>query len=464
MNSLKKIFSVALSTVFALQLGVCSFGASAKSVADYTIVSPYENVIWSGEGAWGAYKGTIHTHTSYSDAGESLSAMVKEYYNQDYDFLGNADHGITGVEWNKEPDLQLLYSYQPLIGNKFEHLTDEEFEQITNGTYPLYDGTVRNKKMTCVTGGNELNNLSLTKNHVNGYFLPSNVGNGFGGLENEAGYEKAIKFIDDNGGLSHINHPGDWIESNTNPDAVNDQHNIELFGNLILKYDSCLGTEVLNEKNGTTGYDRILWDNLLMYCLPYGKNVIGFSNTDAHSKVTVDSSFSVFMMEENDMAHVKETMQSGAFFGVTRRLRANDKIGPAKDFDVMNSGLPYPMFSGLTVDGHKITASVKDTTTIQWIANGNVISRTTVDPSNPVVTLDLDTIEGAEDFLYVRAEIFGEGGLCVSQALVIDDGSEPLEFKEKELSFFEKLFNKIKGLKISAIVGELVRLIQSKIK
>lgn len=464
MNKFKKIFSVALSAVFAMQLGVCSFGASAKGGADYEIVSPYENVIWSGEGAWGAYKGTIHTHTSYSDAGESLSAMVKEYYNQDYDFLGNADHGITGVEWNKEPDLQLLYSYQPLIGNKFEHLTDEEFEQITTGTYPLYNGTVRNKKMTCVTGGNELNNLSLTKNHVNGYFLPSDVGNGYGGKENEIGYEEAIKFIDENGGLSHINHPGDWIESNTNPDAVNDPANIKLFGDIILKYDSCLGTEVLNEKNGTTGYDRILWDNLLMYCLPYGKSVIGFSNTDAHSKLTVDSSFSVFMMEENDMDHVKETMQSGAFFGVTRRLRANDKIGPAVDFDVMNSGLPYPMFSSLTVNGHKITASVTDTTTIQWIANGNVISKTTIDPSNPVVTLDLDTIEGAEDFLYVRAELFGEGGLCVSQALVIDDGSEPLEFEAEEKSFFEKLFTRIKGLKISAIVGELVRLIQSKIK
>lgn len=457
MKALKKILGVSLAMLFVLQLGFCCIGASAAQ--DYKIVSPYENVVWSGNGAWGAYKGTIHTHTSYSDAGESLSAMVKEYYNQDYDFLANADHGITGVEWNKEPEKQLLYSYQELIGNKFEHLTDEEFAAITNGTYALYDGKIRNKKMTCVVGANELNNLSLTKNHVNGYFLAPDVGNGFGGLENEAGYEKAIKFIDDNGGLSHINHPGDWIESNTNPDAVNDPKNIELFGNLILKYDSCLGTEVLNEKNGTTGYDRILWDNLLMYCLPYGKTVIGFSNTDAHSKKTVDSSFSIFMMPENNVENIKATMQNGAFFAVTRRLRANDTIGPEEDFDVMNKGLPYPMFSSLTVNGHKITATVKDTSMIQWIANGKVISKTAVTSDGASVTLDLDKIEGAEDFLYVRAELFGEGGLCLSQALVIDNGSTPKAFEEEDSSIFANLCNMFKGTKICAIFSELGRLI-----
>lgn len=457
MKSFKKIFSVTLAMLFVMQLGICSVGASAAS--DYKIVSPYADVVWSGKNAWGAYKGTIHTHTSYSDAGESLSAMVKEYYNQDYDFLANADHGITGVEWNKEPEKQVLYSYQELIGNKFEHLTDEEFAAITSGTYALYDGTIRNKKMTCVVGANELNNLSLTKNHVNGYFLAPDVGNGFGGLENEAGYEKAIKFIDDNGGLSHINHPGDWIESNTDPDAVNDPYNIKFFGDLILKYDSCLGTEVLNEKNGTTGYDRILWDNLLMYCLPYGKTVIGFSNTDAHSKKTVDSSFSVFMMEENDVEHIKETMQSGAFFAVTRRLRANDTIGPEEDFDVMNMGLPYPMFSSLTVDGHKITAAVKDTATVQWIADGKVISKTEISGGSGSVTLDLDKIDGAENFQYVRAELFGEGGLCLSQALIIDNGTAPKTFEAEEPDLFARLSSAFGGTKICAIVSELGRLI-----
>ena len=114
--------------------------------------------------------------------------------------------------------------------------------------------------------------------------------------------------IEDCGGLSHINHPGDWLETNADPSAISKAENVAFFAELLLKYDSCLGIEVFNEKNGTTGYDRILWDNLLMSVLPYGKNVIGFSNTDAHNKTTVDSSFSVFMMEENTSDEIKETM------------------------------------------------------------------------------------------------------------------------------------------------------------
>ena len=448
---MKKFLSIVLCTILAFSVSTIGFTASA--VSDYEIVSPYKDVIWSGENSWGAYRGNLHSHTTYSDADIDLATMVKEYYAQGYDFLANSDHAVTGVEWNKEPAVQLLYSYQKLIGNKVQLLTDEENEAITTGTY-----NNRGRKMVCVVGANELNNLSLSKNHVNGFFLPSNVGNGFGGTENEAGYEKAIKFVDDNGGLSHINHPGDWLETNDNPQAVNDPANIKFFGDLILKYDSCLGTEVLNERNGTTGYDRILWDNLLMYCLPYGKNVIGFSNTDAHSIINVDSSFEVFMMEENNVENIKETMQNGAFFSVTKVLRGNDfEIGPKEEFDVRGKGLPYPMFTNLTVDGHKITANATDATEIQWIANGKVIMKQAIG-SDPVV-LDLDTIEGSEDFLYVRAEIKGEGGMCLSQAFVIDNGSEPLEFKEDNSfsSIFNKIFVYIKSTKLWTIIQELLR-------
>lgn len=458
MKKFKKFLGLALAVVMMMQLCVIGSGASGAS-ADYTIVSPYEDVVWSGSDAWGAYKGTLHTHTTYSDASDTLPVMIKEYYNQDYDFVANADHGITGVEWDKEPDTQLLYTYQLLIDNPYEHLTTEEFQQITSGSYPLYDGTVRNKKMTCVTGANEFNNLSLTKNHVNGYFLPADKGNGFPGAENERGYEQAIKYIEENGGLSHINHPGDWLETNADMNNVYDEEAIEFFGNLILKYDSCLGTEVFNEDNGTTGYDRILWDNLLMYTLPYGKNVIGFSNTDAHDTDNVDTSFSIFMMEENTMDSVKATMQSGAFFGVTRNVRANPVIGPETEISAMNTDIPYPMFSSLTVDGHKITASVTDAQYVQFIANGKVISKTNVN-GNGTVTLDLDTINGAEDFLYVRAEIIGEGGVCVSQAMVIDNGSAPLTFEAPKPSIIDSLINVFKGSKLYAIVIELSRLIE----
>ncbi len=449
---MKKIISVILTVI--MLFCVIATGVFAADEKNYKIVSPYEEVIWNGENAWGAYKGSLHSHSTYSDADESLDVMIKEYYEQGYDFLANSDHGVTGTAWNEKQPFVPLYFYQ---AGKTAHLTDEEFEGITSGTYPLYDGTARGKGMTCVTGANELNNLTLTKSHVNGYFLPEGVGNGFGGTEN--GYELAIKFIEDNGGLSHINHPGDWLETNADPSAVSKPENVAFFAELLLKYDSCLGIEVFNEKNGTTGYDRILWDNLLMSVLPYGKNVIGFSNTDAHNKTTVDSSFSVFMMEENTVENIKKTMQSGAFFAVTRKIRANDTIGPEKDIDVMNKNLPYPIFTKVEAEGHTITVEAENADTVQFIADGKIIYSAVADEG--AVALNLDEIEGAGDLQYIRAELFGEGGVCLTQALVIDNGSEKSVYKEDKsfTAFIEKVIFLLKSTRLWTIIVEIGRLI-----
>lgn len=451
MKKTKKFLSLALSLILIFSVSIVAF-AEGES---YTISSPYESVVWEGEEAWEAYKGNLHSHSTYSDADVDLATMVKEYYNQDYDFLANSDHGITGTEWNKPQTCLPLYAYQTLLGNKVECLTDEEFEGITTGTYPLYDGTVRGEKMVCVTGANELNNMTLTKCHVNGFFLPAGVGDGFGGKEN--GHELAVAFVEKNGGLSHINHPGDFIESNKNIDAVSDPENVKYFGDIILKYNSCLGIEVFNDRNSTTPYDRILWDNLLMYCLPYGKNVIGFSNNDAHDIENIDTSFSVFMMPENTDENVKTAMQDGTFFAVTRILRANDIIGPAADIDVRNQNLPYPVFTKVAVDRHTVNVTTKDADTIQWIADGKVIASGTLEDG--AASLNLDEIEGAENFSYVRAEIYGEGGVCLTQALVIEK-DEKLTFTE-DTSFnaiIKKIIFWIKSSLIWTIVVELTRL------
>ena len=449
----KKILSVLLCGALLFATTVFSFAADEKN---YTITSCYDDVIWEGENAWGAYKGNLHSHSTYSDADVDLATMIKEYYNQDYTFLANSDHGITGVEWNRPQPTLALYTYQYLLGNKVAHLTDEEFEGITTGTYPLYDGTVRNEKMVCVTGANELNNLTLTKSHVNGFFLPEGVGNGFGGTEN--GYEDAIAFVEKHGGLSHINHPGDWLESNKDISAVSDPENVHFFADILLRYDSCLGIEVFNERNGTTPYDRILWDNLLMETLPYGKNVIGFSNNDAHRTEDIDTSFSVFMMEENDVDHIKETMQTGAFFAITRILRANDIIGPSEEIDVRNTDLPYPMFTKVDVEGHTISVNTTDAQTIQWIADGKVIK--TADVTNGAASLNLDEIEGAEDFTYVRAELFGEGGMCLTQAFAIDDGAEKPSYEVTEdfMSFIDDIVFWLKSSIFWTIIVEIYRM------
>ena len=454
---MKKALSILLSVLILVACMPMAFAADAT----YQIVSPYEDVIWEGDGAWGAYKGSLHSHTTVSDATEDYPEMIKEFYEQDYDFLAVADHGVTGRAWNEKQTLLPLYLYQFLLGYKMTPLTDEEFYGITGGTYPTYDGTPRGTGMTCVTGANEFNYMTLTKSHVNGYFLEPGVGDGFTCGENS--FEPAIAFIEKNGGLSHINHPGDWLDSNADMTNVSKPENVEFFADILLRYKSCLGMEVFNENNGTTGYDRILWDNLLMTVLPYGRTVIGFSNTDAHDKNNVDTSFSIFMMEENTSEKVKETMQSGSFFAVTRNLRANNVIGPEKEIDAMNKGLAYPMFTSIDVDGHSVTVNAKDFNKIQWIANGKIIFEqdVTAAQAGQPITLNLDEIDGAEDFIYIRAELIGEGGMCVTQAFEIDDGTQPLEYNEDTdlAGVFEDIWFRVKSSLIYVIFQELYRAI-----
>ncbi len=92
---MKKVLCVIISAIMVF--GIFG-GLTASAESGYTIVSPYEDVVWSGDGAWGAYRGVLHSHTTWSDADVDLPEMVKEYYSLGYDFLANSDHAVTGVE------------------------------------------------------------------------------------------------------------------------------------------------------------------------------------------------------------------------------------------------------------------------------------------------------------------------------------------------------------------------------
>lgn len=457
---MKKLFGKTLSVILsATVLFLLSVPAFAADSGDYTIVSPYAEVVW---GETNEYKGNLHTHSTISDSDETMIDTLTEMYNQGFDFVAMTEHGITGRAWNEKPYMWLLYAYQEISGKPRTWLTDDEYYGMTSGTYPLRNGNARGYGMTCITGGNELNGLTATKSHVNGFFLPEDSCNANVGFEN--GFEYAVQLADSVGGLSHLNHLGDWLASNNNIDAVYDEENLDLFTNIFLKYDSCLGMEVFNETNNTTPYDRILWDNLLMKTIPYGRSIIGFSNNDTHRLGTIDSSFSVFLMEENTVDSIKSTMQSGSFFAVTRKMKQNDVIGPAESFDYMDMKLPYPMFNELSVSDHTVTVKARETNYIQWIANGKVIYKQDVTSANQSIVLDLDQIEGSDDFLYIRAELYGDGGLCASQALVIDDGTQPLEYKEATgiNALIKRIIYFLKSTRVVVLVQELINAIKDK--
>ena len=80
--------------------------------------------------------------------------------------------------------------------------------------------------------------------------------------------------------------------------------------------------------------------------------------------------------------------------------------------------------------------------------------------------LDLDQISEAKDFEYVRVELSGAGGMCLSQALIIDDGSEPLKFEQKTglSAVLDNLLIAFKGTKFWTIFQEVVIAVKNKIK
>lgn len=457
MKKTTKLFAVVLAVIIAV-MPLCTVAGAAGTLTDgYTIRSTYENVDWSG---WQSYKGSLHTHSSVSDGSESFRNMIYAAYEQDYDILAFSEHGITGRAWDKAPFIRPLYLYQIAAGYDRKPLSTDEFNAIQSGsaTDPK-TGESRGKGMLCVTGANELNGVTISKSHVNGYFLPESVANMEWGYEN--GYDYALSLVEKNGGISHINHPSDWLGTGDDESVVSDPKNVEFFADYLLRYKSCLGIEAVNGFTSLTRYDRILWDNLLMYCLPYGKTVYGFAGSDAHSIGRLNSCFMYFMMDELSTESLRTAMETGAFFGATHSVVANSVIGPENDVNAP-AGVNQPLarVNSLTVDGHKIIADVGNASYISWIANGKVIAKTEVN-GDGVAVLDLDEFD-TSDMLYVRLEIYNENGMVFSQPLTLDRGTAPLEYNnEKTLS--EKLVFALCSTRIYVLFEKLFKLIAKNI-
>jgi hypothetical protein len=268
--------------------------------------------------------------------------------------------------------------------------------------------------MKCVTGAIEGNYLVTQKNHVNGYFMNDSRAEGVMGKEGD--FETMVRLIEEAGGISHINHPGDWLSSAGDESIARDPGNVEFFADILLRYPSCLGIEVYNAFDRPTSSDRILWDELLQVCIPQGKNVWGFGNNDAHHLNDIDTAFMDFVMPEFSQKNVRTTMENGAFFAVSR-YEDGERIG---DETVSE----YPMVTCILVDEDADTITIvgKNCDKINWIADGEII-QTNTKKSGDVVSSTIKLRAHSDEIgSYVRAELEGAGGKTLTQAFVCDDG------------------------------------------
>lgn len=411
-------------------------GESAEK--SFTITSPYAEVDWD---TWNGFKGNLHTHSTASDAATDFAEMIEEHYARDYDILAMTDHGIINHGWNLPPK-RTAFSFQSII-KKPLYLTNERYEEMLAGTDRGGRG------MLDVTDCIEINNALITKAHVNGYF--TNVGQGKKGREND--YERPVKNVEASGGISHINHPGDWIESFIDIKNAKKPENIKLFADIFKKYKTCLGMEVFNRKDLDTSGDRVLWDELLQAVIPYGRNVFGFGESDAHLISDIDAAFGTYMMKKNTLEDLRRCMETGAFFAVSKY--AKQELG-----DNFTAYGDYPKVTRIIVDDELDTISLAGVNynKIEWIADGKIIAE------GETIRLREHSNEIS---CYVRAQLTGEGGVCLTQAFILDDGTLgqnlPADNETKYQKFLDRSVFRMKSILGYVVVQELVKSVKRRI-
>ena len=432
MKMSKKLIAISLvaSLVMALFLPI---GAFAGQVS-YDITSPYETVDWD---TWNQYQAQLHTHTLYSDGTVDVKDVVERYYELGYDILAVTDHGVVNKGWNRVPEVLDLIGYNQYI-NDFEPMSQERYEEIT------IHGTGRNgRPMLDVPYGIELNALVVRKNHVNGFFV--DYGNGILGQEED--YESVIAGNSAAGGITFINHPGDFIAANKENGRAEDYNQLKVFIDPLMKYDSCVGIEIFNLRDTTDRADRILWDTILQYTIPQGKNVWGFANDDSHALDDIDVTRDIMLMPNLSNEDLRTAMENGTFFACSRYARY--EMGE----DFVGEGA-YAQIHEVLVDDDNDTISVAASNydEIEWIANGEIIATGN--------TLNLREYSD-EIGCYVRFQIKNEGGIVCSQPFVCDDGDmsdEAVELPEEHVpnniiaAFFQELLDMLRR----TLIGEVI--------
>lgn len=422
-------------------------------MAKYKITNPYETVAELLPNQDNHYKTNLHTHSTYSDANDTMTDMIKGFYDNDFDILAFAEHGVLGKYWNEEPTKVPFFNFQYLWHGKRSYLNEEQYRAIKAGTYKTRENKrTKTRGLQDVPNAIECNMFTIMKNHVNGYFT-DNAYEGVQGLEYD--YEIPLSLIEKSGGISHINHPTDLLQSWKRPECAKVERNIHFFANLLNKYRSCVGIEVLNHRDIPNRSDRILWDELLKLLIPNGRTVFGFANSDAHKVSQIDSAFMDFILPEYSLDILRNAMETGTFFAVARF--AKNELG--EDFEGVG---PTPQVTELSVDNETDTITIKgiNCSQIDFIAGGEIIKSEKLDNDGEIkASICLDDYSEKLS-CYVRIQLKGKGGICMTQPFICDDGNTE-RFKKPimdvSLNNEDEKTRKFYSKKLGVIYGKLAK-------
>ncbi len=490
---MKKIIAVVLSVLMISAMGITAFAAET----DYAITNPYNDVDWA---SYEAYKADLHSHSNASDGDDTLKEMVERHYELGFDIHALSDHGTTNYSWtvnnSYDPTIKLIMMVKE--GKSDLVILDSEGTADNGKSYTVetvdgddYYTQENGHSMLRVPFANEQNPTSFNNAHVNTWFVDW----GHGRVGGTSDYETVIKAIDELGGVSVINHPGEYTNARDElytADAYNKNdkayaYYIDKFENLLMKYDSCLGIDINSKGDSRTRFDRKLWDTMLSDLAPAGRNVYAIASTDAHNLQIVDSGYVMAVMPENTSAALKNCLLSGEFFAQScyignvdelqaysaALLKSDDAAAQAVGAQMKaaadeialqiadgDQGTEFKFESGATcvtvneiaVDDSDdtITINADDALYIRWISDGKVVAEGN--------SIDLDECDNIGS--YVRAEIISEGAVTYTQAFLLDyDGMPEADINESftdvDAPMFSAIDNLIRGLaKMISVIAQ----------
>ncbi len=472
----KRIWFRALGFVLCAIFLTTGFVASADNgddayVEGYSISDPYANIDWS---TINQYKTALHTHTNASDGDDKLSDSIQRHYETDFDAVATTDHSVVNYSWtNTDKAANLVSHAMALVGKSDGEIT---YLQQAGGTFvdgTAYEVVTRNgddfvvaangREIMRIPFGVEHNAVSVNA-HVNAWYADYN-------RIFPSDYDDAIRTVDKKGGVSVINHPGEYTQARYEllEDEAYDMDNltykyyIDKFYGYIDKYDSCIGIDINSKGDGRTRHDRKLWDVMLAKAAKEGSTVTAIATSDAHQLNKIDTGSTVVLAPELTNAAFKSALLNGevlaqstcisncreleqiaagikTFYGetdlykeiyditVAYNAEREEKLASGDDgqvgigWDCLDdegycAAATRPVINSIKVDDAEdtITIDTDNALIIRWISDGKLIATTKADDSSFDLNDYADDING-----YVRAEVFGEGGIIYTQGFTLD--------------------------------------------
>ena len=180
---------------------------------------------------------------------------------------------------------------------------------------------------------------------------------------------------------------------------------------------------------------------------PAGRNVLAIATSDAHRTTALYTGYTRMLMPVNTADALKACMKNGEFFAASRCLGNHDELvtyanyllkygseeakaamkdvleRQKEDYDAKYEAdyvTDAPYVKGVAVDEKNDTITLKTSGEwcVRWISNGKTVAWGK--------TIDLDKFSDKIGS-YVRAEIFGKGGITYTQAFLLDYDDAPVD-------------------------------------